>query len=697
MKVHESSEIRNVALIGHGHAGKTSLACALFYSAGATERLMRPDEGNAITDFDEEEIYRKISISSSLAALTWQQNKVNLIDTPGYNIFLDDTRSTLVAADAALLVLDGVAGVEVSSEKVWGFAEKFEMPCAIFVNKMDRDRADFNRTVEIVHERFGRSAIPIQMPIGADKSFNGIIDLIRMEAYCYSAGGQKGKRTEIPTPYQEAATKAHEALVEMVAEGKDDLMEEFFATGTLPVEHIVSGLREEMRERRLFPILCGSAAQNIGGDLLLDFIGESLPSPLEGTKLPAMQGNETVKRGATPEGPVSLFVFKTLADPFAGRLSYFKVMSGSLVNDISLVNMRTNQSEKLAHISTPFGKQMTEIRELKAGDIGVVAKLKDTLTSDTLCEKSNCLVLKGLDRPEPSIAYAIAAKTRNDEDRLSAALHKILEEDLSLRFYRDPQTKEFLLAGNGQQHVEIVCSRLKRRYNVDVELHAPKIPYRETIRGTAQVQGRHKKQTGGHGQFGDCWIKIEPLPRGEQFQFVNSIFGGAIPKQFVPAVEKGIVEAAEQGFLAGYPVVDFRVTLYDGSYHDVDSSEMAFKLAGRKAFRAAMQQAKPVLLEPVMQVEVETPTDFAGDLMSDFNSRRGRIAGMDINGDRQVIRAQVPMSEMLSYQNDLISKTQGRASFHMEFDHYDMVPQPQAEKIIAAAKTHLGHGDEDEA
>jgi elongation factor G len=327
----------------------------------------------------------------------------------------------------------------------------------------------------------------------------------------------------------------------------------------------------------------------------------------------------------------------------------------------------------------------------------VVAKLKDTLTSDTLCEKSNCLVLKGLDRPEPSIAYAIAAKTRNDEDRLSAALHKILEEDLSLRFYRDPQTKEFLLAGNGQQHVEIVCSRLKRRYNVDVELHAPKIPYRETIRGTAQVQGRHKKQTGGHGQFGDCWIKIEPLPRGEQFQFVNSIFGGAIPKQFVPAVEKGIVEAAEQGFLAGYPVVDFRVTLYDGSYHDVDSSEMAFKLAGRKAFRAAMQQAKPVLLEPVMQVEVETPTDFAGDLMSDFNSRRGRIAGMDINGDRQVIRAQVPMSEMLSYQNDLISKTQGRASFHMEFDHYDMVPQPQAEKIIAAAKTHLGHGDEDEA
>jgi elongation factor G len=357
--------------------------------------------------------------------------------------------------------------------------------------------------------------------------------------------------------------------------------------------------------------------------------------------------------------------------------------------------MRTNQAEKLSHLSTPFGKQTTEIRELKAGDLGVVAKLKDTLTGDTLCEKSNCQVFRGVEQPEPSIAYAISAKTRNDEDRLSAALHKVLEEDLSLRFYRDQQTKEFLLAGNGQQHVEIVCSRLKRRYNVDVELHAPKIPYRETIRGTAQVQGRHKKQTGGHGQFGDCWIKLEPLPRGEKFEFVNSIFGGAIPRQFIPAVEKGIVEAAEQGYLAGYPVVDFRVTVIDGSYHDVDSSEMAFKLAGRKAFRAAMQQAKAVLLEPVMRVEVETPVDFAGDLMSDFNGRRGRISGMDLNGDRQLIRAQVPMAEMLSYQNDLISKTQGRAAFHMEFDHYDVVPQPQAEKIIAAAKANATHDDED--
>jgi elongation factor G len=401
-------------------------------------------------------------------------------------------------------------------------------------------------------------------------------------------------------------------------------------------------------------------------------------------------------RGAIASGPASLLVFKTLADPFAGRLSYFKVMAGSIMNDASLINMRTDQQEKLVHLSTPFGKQMNSIQQLKAGDLGVVAKLKDTLTGDTLCEKSNCVIFTTVEQPEPSIAYAVSAKTRNDEDRLSAALHKILEEDRSLRFYRDPQTKEFLLAGNGQQHVEIVCSRLKRRYNVDVELHAPKIPYRETVRGMAQVQGRHKKQTGGHGQFGDCWIRMEPLPRGSKFEFVNDIFGGSIPRQFVPAVEKGILEAAEQGHLAGYPVVDFKVTLYDGSYHDVDSSEMAFKLAGRKAFRAAMQQAKPALLEPIVNVEVETPTDFAGDLMSDFNGRRGRISGMDLKGDRQIIRAQVPLAEMLSYQNDLISKTQGRASFHMEFDHYDFVPPPQAEKIIASAKTRMVHAEEEE-
>jgi elongation factor G len=426
----------------------------------------------------------------------------------------------------------------------------------------------------------------------------------------------------------------------------------------------------------------------------MNFIAEVFASPLERPGLTAEQNGAEVTTTISPAGSPALFVFKTAADPFAGRLSFFKVMSGTVKDDAHLINQRSNTNERLAHIATPFGKVMQPVSELRAGDLGVVAKLKDTLTGDTLCEKASCPVFRGVNIPEPSIAYAISAKTRNDEDRLSTALAKMLEEDRSLRFYRDTQTKEFLLAGNGQQHLEIVVSRLKRRYGVEVELKSPKIPYRETIRGSASVQGRHKKQTGGHGQFGDCWIKIEPLARGERFQFINDIFGGAIPRQYVPAVEKGILEAAERGFIAGYPVTDFRVTLYDGSYHDVDSSEMAFKLAGRKAFRAAMQQAKPALLEPVMKVEVETPVDFAGDLMSDFNGRRGRVAGMDLNGNTQIIRAQVPMAEMLNYQNDLISKTQGRASFHMEFDHYDYVPTQQAEKIIAAAK-HLPFEDEE--
>ncbi len=690
MKVFDSSDIRNVALIGHGHSGKTSLAAAMLFTAGATDRHLKVDEGNAVTDFDEEEVARKITISSAIAAFPWQKNKFNVIDTPGYNIFLPEAQSALIAADAAIVLLDGVAGVEVSTEKVWQFAADMNLPCILIVNKLDRERSSFERALESIHNRFGRAAVPIHLPLGQEKSFTGIIDLIRMKSFCYKSDGDgKGKEGDIPTPQEAEADLAHEALIEMIAEGNDELMEEFFATGTLPVEHILSGLKEAVRNRRIFPVLCASASHNIGTDLALSLISEILPSPLEGRILHGSENGKDIEKAIAPGEAASAFVFKTSADPFAGRVTFFKVTSGSIKDDAHLNNMRSSVNERLAHIATPFGKTMQPVTELRAGDIGVVAKLKDTLTGDTLCEKNGCVVFKGVEIPEPSIAYAISAKTRNDEDRLSTAIHKILEEDRSLRFYRDPQTKEFLLAGNGQQHVEVVVSRLKRRYGVEVQLNAPKIPYRETVRGSASVQGRHKKQTGGHGQFGDCWIRLEPLPRGEKFQFANEIFGGAIPRNFVPAVEKGIVEAAQQGFLAGYPVTDFKVTVYDGSYHDVDSSEMAFKLAGRKAFRAAMQQAKAALLEPVMKVEVETPVDFAGDLMSDFNSRRGRISGMDIKGNMQTINAQVPMSEMLNYQNDLISMTQGRASFHMEFDHYDYVPVPQAEKIIAAAKAHM--------
>jgi len=691
MRVFDSSDIRNVALIGHGHCGKTSLSSAILFTAGATERQLSVDEGSAVTDCDEEEIARKLSITSNLAGFAWGKTKINLIDTPGYNIFLTDARSSLVAADACTVVLDGVAGPEVSTEKVWRYAEEFNLPVALTVNKLDRERSSFKRCLDSINKAFGRSAAPVSLPIGEEKQFCGVIDLIRMQAYVYKLGGSgKGEVQDIPPSHRQEATEGHEALVEMIAEGNDELLEEFFATGTLPVEHLISGLQLAVRERRMFPVIPTSATQNAGIDLLLNLWTDVFPSPLQ-TGLSGSGPIGTVK----PADPPSVFVFKTAADPFAGRVTYMKVMSGTVRDDAHLINRRSNVSERLAHIASPFGKKMQPTAELRTGDIGAVAKLKDTLTGDTLCEKSNCVVYQDLAFPEPSIAYAISAKTRNDEDRLSNALVKILEEDRSLRFYRDPQTKEFLLAGNGQQHLEIVVSRLKRRYHVEVELKAPKVPYRETVRGTASVQGRHKKQTGGHGQFGDCWIKLEPLPRGAKFKFVNEIFGGAIPKQYVPAVEKGILEAAEQGFLAGCPVTDFKVTLYDGSYHDVDSSEMAFKLAGRKAFRAAMQQAQPALMEPVMKVDVEAPVEFAGDLMSDFNSRRGRISGMDLKDQLQTIRALVPMAEMLNYGNELTSRTQGRGSFHMELDHYDYVPAGQAEKIISAAKAHM-HAEEEE-
>ncbi len=697
MRVYEGTEIRNVGLVGHGHSGKTSLTSALLYTSGAATRFGKVDEGTAPTDYDEEEIARKITISTSLAYAEWKKHKINLLDTPGFNLFIYDAKSALVAADSAFVTVDGIAGVEVQTEKVWRFCEEFDLPRALVVNKLDRDRASFDRAVESIHTNFGRAAVPIHLPIGSERDFKGIVDLVTMKAYTYTPDGDgKAKESEIPASLAAEAQAAHEVLVEMAAEGNDALLEEFFAEGTLPIEHIIDGLRDGVREHRIFPILCASAVHNIGTDLLLDFAIEYFPAPVDRGPFGANHNGQQVQRAVKDSDSAAAFVFKTAADPFAGRVTYFKVMSGVIKNDAPLVNSRTTQPERIAHVSIAMGKTLTAITELKAGDIGAVAKLKDTLTGDTLYDKSYAVDYPHVELPEPSIAYAISAKTRNDEDRMGNAIHKILEEDKTLRFYRDPQTKEFLLAGNGQQHVEIICSRLKKRYSVDVELHAPKIPYRETIRGTADVQGRHKKQTGGHGQFGDCWIKLEPLPRGEQFLFANDVFGGSIPRNFIPAVEKGIIEAAANGYLAGYPVVDFKVSLYDGSYHDVDSSEMSFKMAARKAFKAAMALAKPALLEPVMKVEVQSPVEYAGDLMGDMNGRRGRISGMDTKGATQIIRAQVPMSEMLTYQNDLISMTQGRATFHMDFDHYDFVPGLQAEKIIAAAKAAKAGIEEEE-
>jgi elongation factor G len=698
VKVYETNDIRNVALVGHGHSGKTSLVAGALFAGGATNRLTRVDEGNTITDFDDDEIARKITISSTVAAVEWNKKKINLIDTPGFNMFINDTKAALAAADATLVIVDGVAGVEVQTEKVWSFSDEFNLPRAIVINKLDRERSGFDRILENVQAVFGRTAVPIHLPIGAEREFKGVVDLIRMKAYTYTPDGDgKGKESEIPAGVAEAAQKAHEALIEMVAEGNDKLLEEYFEKGTLPPEDISVGLREAVRQMRMFPVLVASGLHNIATDLVLNFALDNFPGPADRGAWKGTLNGKEVERAVKDSEPVSAFVFKTVADPFAGRVSYFKVVSGVIKNDANEVNVRSGAVERLSHIGTLFGKTIQPVPELHAGDIGGVAKLKETLTGDTLADKASQIAYPPVRLPEPSIAYAISAKTRNDEDRMGHAVHKILEEDQALRFYRDPQTKEFLLAGTGQQHVEVIVSRLKKRYGVDVELHAPKIPYRETIRGKADVQGRHKKQTGGHGQFGDCWIRVEPLARGAKFSFENEVFGGAIPRNFIPAIEKGIVEAAEKGYLAGFPMVDFRVVVYDGSYHDVDSSEMSFKLAARKAFRAAMEQAKPTLLEPVMNVEVQAPVEYAGDLMGDMNGRRGRIAGMDTKGGTQIIKAQVPMAEMLSYQNDLTSMTQGRASFSMEFSHYDYVPQLQAEKVIAAAKAaKVGEVEEEE-
>jgi elongation factor G len=697
VKVYESKDIRNVGVVGHGDSGKTTLTAGLLFTAGAANRLLRVDEGNTITDFDEEEIQRRITISTAIAVAEWKKTKINLLDTPGYNIFINDSKAALAAADSAVVVVDGVAGVEVQTEKVWSFCEEFKLPRAIFINKLDRERSDFQRALESVQENFGRAAVPVQIPIGSEREFKGVVDLIAMRAYTYTPDGDgKGKEGDIPGDMADAAQKAHEALVEMAAEGDDALLEEFFENGTLPTEHIVDGLKKGIRELRIYPIMCGSAYHNVGTDQVLNFITDYLPAPNEREGIAASVNGQDKTQKITATGPASAFVFKTTADPFSGRITFFKVYSGVVKNDASLQNVNRSTTERLAHVSIPHGKTLQPVTEIQAGDIGAVAKLKDTLTGDTLAEKGAPAVYPPVKLPEPSIAFAIEAKSRNDEDRMGNAVHKVLEEDQSLRFYRDPQTREFLLAGTGQQHVEIVVSRLKKRYGVDVTLKAPKIPYRETIRGHADVQGRHKKQTGGHGQFGDCWIKMDPLPRGEKFEFANEIFGGSIPKNFIPAVEKGIVETAEKGFLAGYPMVDFKVTVYDGSYHDVDSSELAFKLAARKAFKAAMQQAKPALLEPVMNVEIQAPVEYAGDLMGDLNGRRGRISGMETKGSTQFIRAQVPMAEMLNYQSDLTAMTQGRASFAMEFDHYDFVPQLQADKIIAAAKAAKTGEEEEE-
>jgi elongation factor G len=700
VKVYEGANIRNVVMMGHGHAGKTSLVSAMLYTAGATQRLGRVDDGTAPTDYDDEEIARKMSIGSSLAYVEWGKTKINVVDTPGFSMFVHEAKMVLPVVEAAIVVVDGVAGVEVVTQRIWSYCEEFQTPRLIVASRMDRERADAERVMESLTRVFGRTVIPLELPIGREKNLSGVVDLVRMKAYTYELGGNgKGKETDIPANLKDQAQEAHEKLVEMIAEGNDTLMEEFFDKGTIPEEDLIPALHVAIREDRIFPVIFSSGLGNIGADRVMDFIVDYTPAP---TERESVQGEVTSGNGEPPRRkvadsePTSLYVFKTVSDPFAGRISYFKVFSGVVKNDAVLQNFTRGSQEKLAHISIMQGKTAVPVPELHAGDIGAVAKLRETLTGDTLGDKSAPIRYPKVSLPEPAITFAIEPKSRADEDKLGVGIHKLMEEDAMLRFFRDAQTKEFLIAGTGQQHIEVAVAKMKKRYHTEVNLKAPKVPYRETIRGRADVQGRHKKQTGGHGQYGDCKIKMEPLPRGGEFQFVNDIFGGAIPKNFIPAVEKGIKDAAARGYLAGFPMTDFKVILYDGSYHDVDSNDLSFQMAGRIAFKKAMEQAKPTLLEPVMGVEITVPDEFAGTIMGDLNSRRGRIQGMDNKGGNTVVKAEVPMAEMLTYGADLTSMTQGRGSFNMEMHHYDVVPAQLQEKIIDKAKAERGEVKDEE-
>jgi elongation factor G len=693
MKVYEAPSIRNVAVVGHSGAGKTQLVSALLFDAGAVNRFGRVDDGTTVTDYDDEEIARKHTLACSLAYVEWNKHKINLIDTPGMANFLSDARAALRVSDAAVVVVDAVAGVEVSTEKVWEAAAELELPRILVLNRLDRERASLDRSLDSLHTVFGRAVVPVQLPIGEEKAFRGVIDLVAMKAWTFPGDGS-GKPGEgaIPADLEAAAQSAREALIEMVAEADDTLMEKFFEAGTLTQEELLSGLKRGIAAGRVFPVLCASASANIGIQPLLDALVSYVPSPAERPlKAKKAKSDDEVQVEANGAGATAAFIWKTVADPFAGRITMFRVVSGTLKSDSTVHNVTKDLPERLGHLVLLQGKTQTPVPEIKAGDIGAVAKLKESLTNDLLADKSVAFTLAGTKFPEPVISYAIEPKSRGDEEKISTALHRLQEEDPTINYSRDAQTKELLLAGQGQSHIEVTVAKLKRRFGVEVNLKLPRIPYRETITAATEAHGRHKKQTGGHGQFGDCKVKFEPLPRGSEFEFVDDIFGGAIPRQFIPAVEKGIQDARLRGFLAGYPMVDFRATVYDGSFHQVDSNELSFKMAGTLAFKDGMSRARPTLLEPVMDVEVYAPSDYAGDLMGDLNGRRGRIGGMDSRGASTIIRAKVPMSEMLTYEQHLTSATGGRGSYHMEFSHYEEVPSHLHGKIIAAAKAERGH------
>ena len=686
MKDYTADKIRNIALIGHGGSGKTTLAASILFDVGATSRLTKVDKGNTVTDFEPEEIERKISIGSAVCFAEWKDHKINIIDTPGYSNFLWDTKASLRAVDSAAVLIDSVAGVEVGTEKVWEMLDEFGLPRLLVVNKMDRENAAFARAVESIQQFFGRQAVPVQIPLGEEKNFRGVVDLVQRKAYLYERD-ESGKLKEeaVPAELKADVEKRFKELVEMIAENDEKLMEKYLEKGELSADEVREGLKAQILARQLFPVVAVSAGQNIGVATLLDGILGLMPSPLDRGPIAASVNGQDEPLKPSADGPFAALVFKTVSDPYTGRITMMRVFSGKANPDAVVTNPAREADEKLGGLFFLQGKEQTPAGQAKVGDIVATAKLKVTATGDTLAGKGSGVVIPRIKFPEPSISFAIEPKTRADEDRISQASHRLTEEDPTLRFERDPDTSQLLISGNGELHVRIVTEKMKKRYNVDVELKPPKISYKETIKGRADVQGRHKKQTGGRGQFGDVWIKMEPLPRGKDFEFEDKIFGGAIPRNFIPSVQKGMEEARKKGVLAGYQVVDFKVILYDGSYHDVDSSDIAFKIAAHKAFKLAMTAAKPTILEPVMNVEIYTPEAYMGDIMGNMNGRRGKVQGTEQKGNMRILKAVVPMSEMLDFEPTLTSITGGRGSYMMEFSHYDEVPAHLQQKIIAEA------------
>ncbi len=689
MKKYETESIRNIGMFSHGGEGKTSIVEATLFLAGENTRLGKVDEGTSLMDYEPEEIERKASISASLACFEWNKYKINLIDTPGDDNFIYDAKLCMRVVDGAVILVSAVSGVRVQTEKVWEYANEFAIPACLFINKMDRERADFSRTIGDLQKSFvDKSIVPIQIPIGQEESFKGLIDLITMKAYMYK-DDQSGafEQVDIPAELAAEAAKHREKLIESSVEMNDEIMERYLNGDEIKDEEVEACLKDGIWNRRIVPVMVGSATKMIGVQPLFDNLVKYFPDPLYKGKVEGIdpKTGKAVDRADDAGEPFSAFVFKTITDPFAGKLTLFKVYSGELHPDSVVLDIKKDEKERIGQIFYLIGKKQKPAGFVSVGDIAAVAKLKEAATGDTLCDEKSPIQYPEVVLPPPLASFSLYPKSKGDEDKLNTSLSRLIEEDPSIRYSRDEQTKEFIISGMGQIHIEVLISRMKRKFGVDVELREPKVPYKETIKGKTKVQGKYKKQSGGKGQYGDCWLELEPLPHGTGFEFVDKIVGGSIPRQYIPSVEKGIVEAMDHGMLAGYPVIDFRATVYDGSYHDVDSSDMAFKIAASMGFKKGMEQSQPILLEPIMKVEVIVPEEFVGDIMGDMNSKRGKIIGVEAKGKNQIVKAVVPMAEMLKYAPDLRSMTGGRGTFTMEFSHYEEVPVHIAQKVIEQA------------